>query len=228
MTRSETIDMQYASISFNVQEGLVIEHENGEITLDTTRDALLRAIGAVDVLPQPFQSLIEPTAHKPERARATSASDRYERARAALASYDAIEGYGDSAHHERVVAAIDALDALRMLTEVPDVVSPSDEDAQRIYDAAFTAVMPAGMIWHGVPFENAHAAARRALVNAGIQAAWESWEPENAPGMVDTRPTYTIASLDGTVDEASWLVTGHVLDSQETEWLRHLEVVRER
>jgi hypothetical protein len=37
--------------------------------------------------------------------------------------------------------------------------------------------------------------------------------------------TYRITDLDGTADQADWLHPGHVLDDQETEWLRNLHIV---
>lgn len=41
-------------------------------------------------------------------------------------------------------------------------------------------------------------------------------------------PSYTIADLDGTDDEASWLAVGHVLDAAEVEWLRRLRIINAR
>lgn len=156
---------------------------------------------------------------------ATSASDRYDRARAALLAFTNATPDNGCNDFDRYRLALELADATRALIEAPETASLSDEETQRVYNTAYEAAMPEGIAWRGTEFETAHAAARRALVNAGIQAAWESWEPENAPGMVDTRETYTLASLDGTDDEASWLTAGHVLTAQETEWLRRLEVV---
>lgn len=155
-----------------------------------------------------------------QRAPATSASDRYEKAREVIAWLDDIDssGLGLSGAEDAARAA------LRALIEAPDICENPEVIAGRIADSVVVRTIPAAVMR-----TVAHGYAERAALagfHAGMQAALESWEPENAPGMVDTRATYTIASLDGTDDAADWLTAGHVLTAQEAEWLCALEVVR--
>lgn len=107
---------------------------------------------------------------------ATSSSDRYAEARAALVEYDA---YCASKGVEPKGYAASLTSALRALITPPATEETPEAIAQRI----MRPVMDQSI---------AHAASRmpgliESAVRAGIQAAWESWEPENAPGIVDTR-----------------------------------------
>lgn len=68
-TRTETIDMQNASVSFNVEEGVVIEHENGTIILDATRYDIIAAFHAARQTPEAFAALLPPSLPEPEPTR---------------------------------------------------------------------------------------------------------------------------------------------------------------
>lgn len=137
---------------------------------------------------------------------ATSSSDRYAEARAVLADFDTYALNELLTHFEDKLG-----DTLRALIEPP----ATDEPPEQIISDLFRRTWGMGL--------------REALtlaVHAGIDAAWTSWEPENAPGVVDTRETFRIEDLDGTEDAADWLTTGHVLDADEVEWLRTREMVK--
>ena len=64
---------------------------------------------------------------------ATSASDRYAEARAALAQYDAAiaEPDDDPGYHKRVDAALDCIEPLRAIIEPPTVSSPASPTSHR-------------------------------------------------------------------------------------------------
>lgn len=103
----------------------------------------------------------------------TSSSERYEQAAALLSEYDrgqrSINRTAEPTLQDRLASA------LRALTVPPDVTGPTDDETQKIYNKAYyLAVMN---LEPGA--EAAHAAARRALYDAGIQGAHESWEPDD-------------------------------------------------
>jgi len=104
---------------------------------------------------------------------ATSASERYEKARAILARYDAIDSDDDPGYHDRVDAAIDGLGALRAFIEP----AATDESVNEIADRlSGTVGYHDGQVMFGnVDVRNLLTRA----VLAGIQAAWNSWEPDD-------------------------------------------------
>lgn len=67
--RTETIDLQHAAVSFNIEQGLVIEHENGEIILDGNRTDILAAFAAARQAPEAFPALLPAPAPAPEPTR---------------------------------------------------------------------------------------------------------------------------------------------------------------
>jgi len=146
-----------------------------------------------------------------------SASDRYDEARAALASYEALALNTVSTEMELRLA-----NALAALIDPATVGPRTPEDIEEAYNTA-RGNCP---ITEDYSIRTAHLAGLHGVYQLGIQAGWEDWEPENAPGMVDTRATYTLASLDGTDDAADWLQIGYTLDRSDVEWLRELEIVR--
>lgn len=96
---------------------------------------------------------------------ATSSSDRYEAARKALEAYD-------RGPHLRAVERV--ADALRALIEPSATGETPEQIAGTIADKYLLDTLA---------YTNPDVlAAITAAVHAGIQAAWESWEPENAPG----------------------------------------------
>jgi len=107
-------------------------------------------------------------ADRAQRVAATSASDRLRGAREALAEYDA-KDYMDSATE----TAENFAELLRELVTPADIIESPKQIAARLYQEARLPLRPTG------------GAIRDLLataVHAGIDAAWCSWEPENAPG----------------------------------------------
>lgn len=117
----------------------------------------------------------------------TSSSDRYEAARKALAIFDA--PHPDDEH---AIATARVTAALRALVEPPATLQTPEQIAE-----AFAAdLLNRGTVevLGGFPLVKAgdggkrwnivYGEAHRQGVLAGIQAAWESWEPESAPGLV--------------------------------------------
>lgn len=135
-----------------------------------------------------FASFIEDgiRADRAQRIPATSASDRYEAARAALAEYDEHtepRSISDQRRREYRLAS-----ALRALIDPATTAPRSSADLDEIYVAAGRAI-PRTNSW--TP-RMSHLAGLEAVHQSGIQASWEDWEPENAPGMVDTRHTEVV------------------------------------
>lgn len=112
---------------------------------------------------------------------ATSSSDRIQAAREALRTYDALceEPDNDPGFHDRIDALVEASDALRALIEPPATEEGPKEIAERIvreWMDAEIANNPAST----APFDatkDLDTLLTKAVV-AGIQAAWESWEPD--------------------------------------------------
>ncbi|MDL5351147.1 hypothetical protein [Microbacterium sp. zg-YB36] len=114
---------------------------------------------------------------------ASSSSDRYEAARAALAEYDMP---GSSAHHADDLAA-----ALRALIEPAATEENVDDIAERLSRQQFeededevrehVSNLVAHDSWESAPEElrQKYLARTTAAVNAGILAAWNSWEPDD-------------------------------------------------
>lgn len=124
-------------------------------------------------------------ADRAQRNAATSASDRYDAARAALAQADeAMTRAHEPVHVGRLVAT------LRALVEHPSTEQTIDQIAARI-EVRLDMSTLADYSMDALSRSDISTALRDA-VHAGIQAAWEDWEPENAPGMVDTRATDVI------------------------------------
>lgn len=113
-------------------------------------------------------------ADRAQRIPATSASDRYEEARAALGRFDQFL-HPNTLEGEN--AAMRVADALRALIEPAPIEGPNGAETERVYREAYEREKRtgAGEMW-------ASAAARRAVYDLGIQHSWEQWEPENAPG----------------------------------------------
>lgn len=121
----------------------------------------------------------------PETA-ATSASDRYDEARAALAQLERAypEGIGRGVTEQR------AMNALRALIDPPATEETPEQIAHRLL--ATTALPKIGETIACTELEKITGEAITRAVHAGIQAAWDSWEAENAPGVrVATRDEYT-------------------------------------
>ncbi|MDF2990273.1 MAG: hypothetical protein K0S37_787 [Microbacterium sp.] len=119
---------------------------------------------------------------------ATSASDRYEAARNALSE---VTGrltrtrLGTLAARETdadLIAMEKAMRALRALIEPAAV----NETPEQIADRVTRQYEPKSFIGLG-----------EALVQAGIQAGWNDWEPENAPGL----PSGTLEQLAADAEE---------------------------
>lgn len=91
---------------------------------------------------------------------ATSSSDRYAEARAALAEFDRQHP------EERYSTALEnrMSDALRALIEPPATVETPEKIADRLFD----------QVWGSGLRESL-----RVAVRVGIQSAWESWEPDD-------------------------------------------------
>ena len=102
---------------------------------------------------------------------ATSASERYDEAREALIFYDG--------NPSSISARMRIVGALRALIEPPATVETPEQIAQRVTEE--WAGRRDEVILGRRDFEREIAAA----VRAGILAAWESWEPENAPGVTE-------------------------------------------
>lgn len=125
---------------------------------------------------------------------ATSTSDRYEAARKALADFDANEeayhelpdGEQEGRNYERYedskLDAADSLaDALRAIIEPAATLEPPEQIAERILYSEPVSHDRTLTEWRRKIAEG---------VQAGIQAAWNSWEPETAPCQItDTEPT---------------------------------------
>lgn len=160
------------------------------------------------------------------RIPATSASDRYDAARALLAEWDAAAEPDDLGLHNAGGFGMHQnariREVLRALVEHPEVSETANDAAMRVWGSKASA----DLVIATRPHHAEVIALLEAMWHAGINAGWESWEPENAPGMVDTRETYTLASLDGTDDAAEWVHVGYVLDASDVAWLRGLEIVR--
>ncbi len=128
---------------------------------------------------------------------ATSSSDRIEAAREALKLMRARQAHtvpGDCRECDDLDIYIDAI---RALIEPPATDEAMDaEQTQAIYNRAYYKHEKIGST--AAETEHAHAAAREALYQAGIQAAWESWEPESAPGM----PSGSLEQLAAEAEEA--------------------------
>ncbi|MDF2506309.1 MAG: hypothetical protein K0Q52_168 [Microbacterium sp.] len=109
---------------------------------------------------------------------ATSASDRYDEARALLAAFDGTPNVIKDDFNPHTLA-----DALRAVVEPAAVNESVDEwvereiNAERLEVAFRVAGDKDGMQFLRQVL--AHA------VQAGIQLGWNSWEPENAPGLVE-------------------------------------------
>lgn len=126
-----------------------------------------------------------------------SASDRLEAARRALATYESRHkrgpgfslGLTDSDHPERNWSAKDSIEmlaeALRALIQPPPVDNHPDDLADawatRLYERGTIEVL--GM--NSAIFPAAYREAYLQGIRAGIQAAWETWEPEAAPTIDD-------------------------------------------
>lgn len=105
---------------------------------------------------------------------ATSASDRYEEARAARVAWlDGSMPMDESA--SRMAAA------LRVLIEPAQTNLTIPEIAESALRKCKPPFLDSDGHWCYPPLELVEVAAT--LVGAGIQAAWEDWEPENAPGV---------------------------------------------
>lgn len=122
---------------------------------------------------------------------ATSISDRYAKAREALATYDNVQYWGITGT-EANVARYEVVDALRSLIESPPVVESPEKIAERIMIERVGEADPTaeyttdgaeilGMIAGGI--------------HAGIQAAWESWEPETGAVSQDDTPEGWLMTL---------------------------------
>lgn len=119
---------------------------------------------------------------------ATSASDRYEKARRVLERFaERSAKLGDSVEtpFERELA-----DSLREVTEPAVVEEMPDEIASRILARLDTAILD-NYSMDALSVSDIKVALLEAA-QAGIQTGWNSWEPENAPGLVDTRETQAI------------------------------------
>lgn len=106
----------------------------------------------------------------------SSSSDRYDHAREALAHYtDLLDRIGDGKdvrEQDETEAARDCAEALRALITPPATEWTAEQTALYLADK------------HGVLSSPVAVALATEAVHAGIQAAWESWEPENAPGRI--------------------------------------------
>lgn len=102
---------------------------------------------------------------------ATSSSDRIEAARKALADWDSTSPtYQDG-------LASGLAEALRALIESPATMESPEQIAERV------------MYSEPVPHDRTLAEWRQKIaegVQAGIQAAWQSWEPETTPAVIST------------------------------------------
>ncbi|MEV5068910.1 hypothetical protein MRBLMI12_000466 [Microbacterium sp. LMI12-1-1.1] len=107
---------------------------------------------------------------------ATSASDRYEAARDALDNYD-----GCPREMRDEFAPHDLADALRGLITPPATDETPQQIAARVRDRQDSPSWEPDRA--GRYTVQQVTLMMRAAVEAGIQAAWESWEPENAPGV---------------------------------------------
>lgn len=118
---------------------------------------------------------------------ATSSSDRYAKAQGALAKYDAAcaEPDDDPGYFKRTDAAIDLVEPLRALINPPATLETPGEIADRCMTHRGHGPDRFG---YGEAYTMRPVTARRIALEAaeaGIQAAWESWEPEDAPGLVE-------------------------------------------
>lgn len=98
------------------------------------------------------------------------------------------------------------------------------EDGENVFvqvasRGAFEAVGDDTMWWATVPGEaNPH------FTDEGLEPYRIGDESEYQP--FEEADTYTLADLDGTDDEASWVQPGYVLDQADVEWLRNLKIMR--
>lgn len=137
-------------------------------------------------------------ADRAQRIPATSASDRHEAAAKALSDFRArTTALGTSVEtpFERTLA-----DALGALIEYPPVAETIDDQVKlwehRLWMEG-TADILGGFPMQkqgdgGRPWYELYGEAYRQGAFYGVTAAWADWEPENAPGMVDTRATDVI------------------------------------
>ena len=127
------------------------------------------------------RSITVPTTH------ATSASERYDAARKALAAFDDfnIEVIGDDGYE--LIGSVErsawVIKRLRALIEPPATVETPEQMAEawrkNLYQQGTINVLG------NKPWRELCAEAYRQGIRAGILAAWESWEPENAPGVTE-------------------------------------------
>jgi hypothetical protein len=113
---------------------------------------------------------------------ATSSSDRHDAARKVLQRFDKI-GTADDPDAELMESAHLMAHILHTLIEPP----ATKETPEQIADTAFklSHIASGGLRFHhSSTYMIEHDTLKRMMVEAvqaGIQAAWESWEPENSP-----------------------------------------------
>lgn len=110
---------------------------------------------------------------------ATSSSDRYAEARKVLEKYDAaIAGPDDDpGYHKRMDAALDCIEPFRALIEPAAVDESVEEIAAGIQDRVYRDWLT-NEADPRTPDQMIYEAAELA-VQAGVQAAWLSWEPDD-------------------------------------------------
>ena len=109
---------------------------------------------------------------------ATSASDRYDEARRALAEWDSTSAAYSDALGPRLATALRSLIEPPATDEMPDL--------HDVYSRAHRRALPnEDGPYSAADLDRAGSAGLEAVYLTGIQAAWNSWEPENAPGLIE-------------------------------------------
>ncbi len=125
---------------------------------------------------------------------ATSASSRSQALRAALEIYDQVHARPERNDLD-MVAAANVIQAARNLIDAPDTFAAAHEAADRI----FTQCHSLGIEAH----ENEAKAMIEEGYQAGVQAAWESWEPADVPCQEFMLRALGIDCHDSTDDEGN-------------------------
>lgn len=151
---------------------------------------------------------------------ATSSSARLDAARTALATYDSNEdtyhalpdaeqeGKNYEDYEDGILANVhDLAAALRALAEPPPTVKAITELATEAWHGATAHISGESIIFQRKDM----VAMLEAAVRAGVQAAWESWEPETAIATeVGNKPTEKAAEMIEHISDAIHVNEGDV------------------
>lgn len=138
---------------------------------------------------------------------ASSASDRIEQARAAIAAYR--EAHDVDLVIDNLVNALESMISPAAIDETPEQVA--DEWYAGLQQRGLVETYGLGKVTDPTPF-GLHRAAYLAGIRTGIVMSWNSWEPETAPGVPSGTVEQLIANGKAALDKVEWSTEQDTLD----------------